>query len=63
MECLFCCGDECIEEIKQKFMELCLECRVPLHDTVQHLIDKFRETGSLADAPTFNRPGVLTGHF
>jgi transposase len=55
------CGGKCTEEIKQKFAAIFFEPHEPHRNTVRRLIDRFRETGSVADAPRSGRPLVLSG--
>jgi hypothetical protein len=52
-----CCGGDYTEE---KFVKMSPTCHVPHRNTVRPLIDKFRETGSVADTPRSGSPRVLT---
>jgi hypothetical protein len=48
VEHVFRCGGECTEEVKQNFVEMFPESRVPRRKTVRQMIEKFRESGSVA---------------
>jgi hypothetical protein len=68
VERVFHCGGEYTEESIQTFVEMFPEFHVPHRNIMRQLIDKFRETGSVADAQRSSMPRVLsehksTGHF
>jgi hypothetical protein len=60
VELVFRCGGEYTEEIKENFGEMFPESRVIHRNVVRQLIDKFRETESVAEASRSGRPRVLT---
>ena len=53
-------GDRYTENVKMKFRLHFPNSRCPNCDTVRDLINKFRETGSVQDAPKTGRPTILT---
>lgn len=53
-------GDKYTKTVRQNFNLFFPETRIPHRDTVRDLIDKFRSTGSVADAPRSGRPSVLS---
>ena len=60
VEHVFIAGDKFTENVKRKFRELFSNSVYPHRDNVRNLITKFRETGSVHDAPKSGRPNILT---
>ena len=60
VEHIFLACDKFTENVKRKFRERFPNSVCPHRDTVRDLITKFRETGSLDDAPKSGRPKILT---
>jgi hypothetical protein len=58
VEHVFWCG-EYTQDI-QRFKAQFLETKVPHHNAVQHLIQKFQETGTVCDTIRSGRPSILT---
>ena len=59
VEYVFRANGECTDEVK-KFLERFPATDLPHRNTVRNLIDKFREHGSVHDAPRSGRPTILT---
>jgi transposase len=53
-------SDKYTESVKQKVTNRFPDTREPYRNTVQDLVSKFRETGSVQDAPRFGGPSVLS---
>jgi hypothetical protein len=59
VEHVFRCGGEYTKDVRQ-FQAQFLETKVPHHNAVQQLIQKFQETGSMCYATKSGRPSILT---
>jgi transposase len=51
-------GDKYTQNVQQKFAQQFPDAKVPHHNAVRNLINKFRETGSVQDAPRSGRPST-----
>ena len=60
VEYVFRANGEYTDEVKKKFLERFPATDLPHRTTVRNLIDKFREDGSVHDAPRLGRPTILT---
>ncbi|KAG7154479.1 Macrophage migration inhibitory factor-like [Homarus americanus] len=60
VEFVFRSAGQYTEEVQRRFAEKFPNIQVPHRNTVRQLIKKFRDTGSVADAPRSGRPSVLT---
>lgn len=60
IEYVFRCNGEYTQDVKAKFLERFPNTVLPFRHTVRSLIDKFRETGSVEDAPKSGRNKILT---
>ena len=56
MEQMFLNGGKYTKDVQQKFVNQFPDAKLPHRNVVRKLIDKFRETGSVADAPQSGRP-------
>jgi len=59
VEHVFQCGGEYTQDVQQRFQVQFPETKVPYHNAVGQLIQKFKETGSVCDATRPGRPSVL----
>ena len=62
VECVFRSNGDYTEAVKQEFLERFPTTELPHRNTVRTLNRKFRETGSVHDAPRSGRPTILTEH-
>ena len=60
VEHVFGCGGEYTQDAQQWFQAQFPETKVPHHNAVWQLIQKFRETGSMCDATRSGRASILT---
>jgi transposase len=60
VEHVFRCGEECTQDVQQRFQAQFPETEVPHRNAVRQLIQKFQETGSVCDATRSGRPSILT---
>jgi transposase len=60
VEHVFRCGGEYTQDVHQRFQAQLPETKVPHHNVVRQLIQKFQETGSMCDATWPGRPSILT---
>ena len=55
---MFLNGGKYTNKVQQKLVNQFPDAKLPHRNAVQKLIDKFRETGSVADAPRSGRPST-----
>jgi transposase len=60
VEHMFLYGGEYSQGVQQRFRAQFPETKVPHHNAVQQLIQKFKETGSMCDTTRSGRPSILT---
>jgi transposase len=54
------CVGEYTQDVQQRFQAQFPETKVPHHNTMQQVIQKFKETGCMCDATRSGRPSILT---
>jgi transposase len=60
VEHVFRCGGEYTQDVQQRFQAQFMETKVPHHNALQQLIQKFKETCCVCDATRSGRPAMLT---